>query len=279
MDAAAALKTMNLAPDLDHSKPEADARIAFVHRKLADGDIYFLDNRNDRDETVDASFRVTGKQPELWYAETGKSEAASYTIANGRTTVPLHLEPWGTVFVVFRHAAASMTRTLPKVAETTLATVDGPWPVSFQDGRGAPASITLDKLISWSDSADAGVKYFSGMGTYAKTIDASADWFRPGATIWLDLGDVKNLAEVSVNGTSLGVVWHAPYRVDVTRVLKPGKNEIAVKVIDAWVNRLIGDQQPNATKYTFADITPYTAGSPLQASGLLGPVTVVKAGR
>jgi hypothetical protein len=279
MDAAAALKTMNLAPDFDHSKPEADARIAFVHRKLADGDIYFLDNRNDRDETVDASFRVTGKQPELWYAETGKSEAASYTIANGRTTVPLHLEPWGTVFVVFRHAAASTTRTLPKVAETTLATVDGPWPVSFQDGRGAPASITLDKLISWSDSADAGVKYFSGMGTYAKTIDASADWFRPGATIWLDLGDVKNLAEVSVNGTSLGVVWHAPYRVDVTRVLKPGKNEIAVKVINAWVNRLIGDQQPNATKYTFADITPYTAGSPLQASGLLGPVTVVSAGR
>ena len=111
---------------------------------------------------VDATFRVTGKAPELWHAETGKSEPASYTIANGRTTVPLHLEPWGTVFVVFRKPATAPTRTLPKVVETKLADVDGPWSVSFQPDRGAPASITLDKLISWTESADAGVKYFSG---------------------------------------------------------------------------------------------------------------------
>ena len=275
-DAASVLKALDVAPDFDHSKPESDTRIEFVHRKVADGDIYFLDNRNDRDETVDASFRVTGKAPELWHAETGKSELVSYAIADGRTTVPLHLEPWGTVFVVFHKPATMAARMVPAVEETRLTTVEGPWNVSFQEHRGAPASATLDKLTAWNDNADAGIKYFSGAGTYTKTILAAADWFKPGATIWIDLGDVKNLAEVSVNGVSLRVVWHAPYRVDVTKALKPGRNEISIKVVNAWVNRLIGDQQPNATKYTFADITPYTAGSPLQPSGLLGPVVVVR---
>ncbi len=137
--------------------------------------------------------------------------------------------------------------------------------------------ITLDTLASWSDNSDAGVKYFSGTGTYTKTIDAPASWFGKGAHVWIDLGDVKNLAEVSVNGKSLGIVWHAPYRVDATTALKPGTNELTIKVTNAWVNRLIGDQQPDATKkYTFADVKPYRASSPLLPSGLLGPVTVIQ---
>jgi len=275
LDAAAALQALDVAPDFDHTKPESDTRIEFVHRRVADGEIYFLDNRNDRDETVDASFRVTGKAPELWHAETGRSEPATYAIANGRTTLPLHLEPWGTVFVVFRNPAAAAARVQPNIVRTKLADVDGPWSVSFQAGRGAPASITLDRLMSWTESEEAGVKYFSGVGTYRKAIDAPADWFRAGG-VWLDLGDVKNLAEVSVNGVPLGVAWHAPYRVDVSKALKPGKNEVVVKVVNTWVNRLIGDQQPGATKYTYADIAPYKADSPLQPSGLLGPVTVVR---
>ncbi len=275
-DAAATLQAMKVQPDFDHSKPESDARIVFVHRKLEDGEIYFLDNRNNRDETVDVSFRVNGKLPELWHAETGKSEPVSYKIADGRTQIPLHLEPWGTVFVVFRKPVTAVARTVPAIVETQLATIDGAWNVSFQPNRGAPASITLDRLTSWSESADAGVKYFSGAGTYSKTIEASADWFKPGAAIWLDLGDVKNLAEVTVNGVHLGVVWHTPYRVDVSKALKPGRNEVTVKVVNAWVNRLIGDQQPGATKYTFADVTPYSADSPLQTSGLLGPVMLVR---
>jgi hypothetical protein len=159
------------------------------------------------------------------------------------------------------------------VVETQLATLDGSWNVSFQPGRGAPASVKLDKLASWSDSADKGVRYFSGSGTYTQTIQAAADWFKPGAKLWIDLGDVKNLAEVTVNGKPLGIVWHAPYRVDATRALKAGANEVTIKVINAWVNRLIGDQQPDAaTKYTFADVKPYKADSPLLPSGLLGPV-------
>jgi hypothetical protein len=272
-NAEAALKALSVAPDFEHTQPQSDTRILFVHRKLADADIYFLDNRNDRDETVDASFRVTGKAPELWYAETGKSGPTSYHIAGGRTTVPLHLEPWGTVFVVFLKPAKAESLNLPKPVETELTALEGPWDVSFQPGRGAPVSVKLDKLISWSDSQDKRVKYFSGAGTYTKTIQASADWFKNRARLWIDLGEVKNLAEVTVNGKSLGVVWHAPYRMDVTSTLKPGTNQVTIKVINAWVNRLIGDQQPDATtKYTFADVKPYKANSPLLPSGLIGPV-------
>ncbi|HEV2382567.1 MAG TPA: glycosyl hydrolase [Terriglobia bacterium] len=265
---------LNVTPDFDYTKPENETRILFAHRKLGNGDLYFVDNRNDRDETVKASFRVTGKAPELWHAETGKSEPVSYRMANGRTTVPLHLEPWGTVFVVFRKPTSETSRTLPKPTETQVATMDGPWHVSFQPGRGAPSSITLDALSSWSDNQDAGVKYFSGTGAYTKTLQAPADWFKKDAHLWIDLGDVKNLAEVTVNGKSLGIVWHAPFRVDATSALKPGANEVTIKVTNAWVNRLIGDQQPGATKYTFADVKPYKANSPLLPSGLLGPVQI-----
>jgi hypothetical protein len=98
-------------------------------------------------------------------------------------------------------------------------------------------------------------------------------WFENGAHVWIDLGDVKNLAEVTVNGKSLGTVWHTPYRVDATAALKPGKNELSIQVTNAWVNRLIGDQQPDASRqYTFTTVKPYHADSPLLSSGLLGPV-------
>ena len=272
-------KALNLGPDFDYAGPEGAGRLLFVHRRLGDGDVYFIDNRSDRDAAVDASFRVTGRVAELWHAETGASEPAGYRIADGRTTVPLRLEPWGTVFVVFRGTAAEASRTLPDAAETTLAAVGGPWTLSFQTGRGAPPSITLSTLSSWSDNPDAGVKYFSGTGAYEGTVDAPPSWFKPGEHLWIDLGVVKNLAEVTVNGVAMGTLWHPPYRVDVTGVLKPGPNTLAVRVTNAWVNRMIGDQQPGAAAtYTFADVKPYKADSPLLASGLLGPVQILSRG-
>jgi hypothetical protein len=273
---AEAMAKIKLSPDFDYTKPEADTDLLFVHREMPNADIYFVDNRSDRSESLNAMFRVTGKQPELWHAETGLSEPVSYTIADGNTTLPLKLEPWGTVFVVFRKPTKTMSAILPAPTETALTTVEGPWPVSFQAGRGAPATATLDNLTSWSENSDPGIRYFSGIGTYTKTIDAQASWFSQGAKLWIDLGDVKNLAEVAVNGKPVGIVWHAPYRVDVTSALRPGANEISIKVANAWVNRLIGDQQPNAEKITFTVIHPYKADSPLLTSGLLGPVVVIK---
>jgi len=274
---AEVLTTLQMTPDFEYGKPRRDTNLMFVHRRLADGDLYWVNNRNARVEILDASFRVTGKAPELWHANTGVTEPASYRIADGRTTVPLCLEPNDAVFVVFRRASAATSRTLPLQAETKLGTVQGSWDVAFQPDRGAPAKIRLDSLSSWSDNSDDGVKYFSGAGTYTKTIQAPAGWFKTGAKLWLDLGDVKNIAELSVNGRPLGILWKTPFRVDVTSALKPGANTLEIKVTNLWVNRLIGDQQPNVTKkYTYTAQQFYRADSLLLSSGLLGPVQFIR---
>jgi len=276
-NAGAALKALAVAPDFDAANSSNSQKIEFVHRQLADGDLYFVDNRGDNESTFDATFRIAGKTPELWYSETGKTAPAAFAIASGRTTVPLHLEPWGTVFVVFRRPAKETSHSLPKVSDTQLATVDGAWSLAFQPGRGAPPSISLDKLMPWNESTDKGVKYFSGIGTYTTTVQAAPEWFSKGASLWIDLGDVKNLAVVTVNGKDLGTVWHAPYRVDATSALKPGANEVVIKVVNTWVNRLIGDKQPDAaTKYTFSTWNTYKADTPLLPSGLIGPVAILQ---
>jgi hypothetical protein len=272
-----ALADLGVAPDFDYTKPQPDTSLFFVHRKISDGEIYWVDNTNRHVETLEASFRVNGKAPELWHADTGAIEPASYRIDGGRTIVPLRLEPNDAVFVVFRGSSTAPSRTVPQPVETSLTTVTGAWEVAFQANRGAPAKITLGELSSWADNSDAGVKYFSGTGTYAKTIQAPADWFRTGAKLWLDLGDVKNLAEVSVNGKELGILWKTPFRVDVTSALKPGANTLQIEVTNLWVNRLVGDQQPDAgKKYTYTAQQFYRADSPLLPSGLLGPVRVVR---
>jgi len=277
---ADALAAMHVAPDFTFTKSEDPTRLEFVHRKLPGADLYFVDNRSDKSVSADATFRVTGREPELWFAETGKSTAASFRIANNATTVPLRLEPWGTVFVVFRKPTKQTSHTLPAEKLSELLAVEGPWNVAFQVDRGAPASVTLDKLISWPESEEPGVRYFSGTATYTKTVDAKPDWIAKGKRIWIDLGEVRNLAEVEVNGKSLGVVWHTPYRVDITGAVKPGANQVVIRVTNAWVNRLIGDQQQGAaTKYTFTVVKPYKANSPLQPSGLIGPVTISSVGQ
>jgi hypothetical protein len=273
---AEVFSTLNLKPDFDYSKHGNDSNVEFVHRKLTNADIYFVDNRSDHSEAIDATFRVAGKEPELWYAETGTAKEASYKVADGRTTVPLQLEPWGTVFVVFRKPSSKTSRTVPAALDAKVTTISGPWKLSFQADRGAPNSVTLNELSDWSLSEDPGVKYFSGVGGYTVTLQASPDWFKKGAHYWIDLGDVRNLAAVTVNGKEVGEAWHGPYRVDVTSALKPGSNDITVKVVNAWVNRLIGDEQPGATRLAFADVKPYKANSPLLPSGLIGPVTVIR---
>ena len=272
-----AMRAIGVLPDFEYNKPPSETEVLFVHRKLADADIYYVDNRQDASLDLDATFRITGKEAELWHADTGLIEPASFRIDDERTSVPLHLDPWGTVFVVFRKPATTSSRTVPKTVDNSVATVEGSWDLSFQPDRGAPAHITLDKLSSWSDSSDEGVKYFSGTGTYTKTIQASPDWFNQNSRLSIDLGDVKNLAEVSVNGTSLGILWKPPYRVDVTNVLKPGTNKLEIKVTNPWVNRIIGDRQPNVTKtYTFTSPKYYRADSKLVPSGLLGPVQLIR---
>ncbi|HLG89578.1 MAG TPA: glycosyl hydrolase [Alphaproteobacteria bacterium] len=273
---ADALKALNVAPDFEPSKP--DAGLSFVHRAVEDGDIYYVDNRTDVPESLTAAFRVTGKEAELWHADTGAAEPASYKVEGDRTGVPLTLGPHETVFVVFRKPTTLAERRLPAASETTLAEIEGPWTVSFDKGPCAPKPATFDRLVSWSDSADAQTKYFSGTATYRKTLNVPREWLK-GDRVLLDLGSVKNLASVSVNGKSIGMAWKAPFRLDATTVLRPGDNALSVQVTDLWVNRLIGDQQP-APKEKCAYADPqfaYRADSPLVPAGLLGLVRILRA--
>ncbi len=152
--------------------------------------------------------------------------------------------------------------------------------LSFQKDRGAPSQATFDKLESYTENTDAGIKYFSGTATYTKTITADKAWFTKEAELWLNLGDVKNLAEVMVNGKSLGITWKKPFRINVTNALKPGQNKLEIKVTNLWVNRLIGDVQPGVTnKITYTTMPFYQANSKLLPSGLLGPVQIMQVNR
>jgi hypothetical protein len=287
--ADAALATLAMPPDLDYAMSGPERPIAFVHRGLSDGDIYFLNNRSERDASVDVTLRVTGRTPELWHPETGQTERVSYIIQNGRTTIPVHLEPWGTEFVVFRQPAISDAVILPIAKESPLATLDGPWQVTFEKDRGAPSSTIFRTLTSWSDNADEGIKYFSGTATYTKILNASTAWFKQGASLIIDLGDARDLAGVTVNGKTLGVLWHQPYRFEATRALHAGANTIQIEVTNLWVNRMIGDARPNANgqyasvvdhPLTFSEEKAthhaYLPDAPLRPAGLLGAVVLVQ---
>lgn len=268
------MRALNIAPDFSYDNK--NVKLLYVHRKAADRDIYWVNSRSNTGENVEAVFRVAGKVPELWHAETGKTEPVSYAIANGMTKVDLHLQPNDAVFVVFRNHAAKTALTLPAKQEKQLMTIEGSWKISFQKDRGAPATAIFDKLVSYTENSDAGIKYFSGTATYSKTITADKKWFANKIALWLDLGDVKNLAEIIVNGKSLGIAWKKPFRVDVSHALKAGDNKLEIKVTNLWVNRLIGDAQPGVIhKITYTTMPFYQANSKLLPSGLLGPVRIV----
>jgi hypothetical protein len=279
------LNAEHIARDFEYGAA-LNTGLSWIHRHTSDADIYFVANRSDRSFDTEARFRVSGKEAELWHPDTGETEPAGYTIADGRTIVPLRLAERESVFVVFRRPAASPTRVLPRMIGTTLATVNDPWTLSFPPNLGAPPNIQVAQLESWTANADPGVKYFSGTATYTKNVQAPLAWFHPGAKVMLDLGTVKDLAEVSINGKAMGILWKAPYQVDATGALKPGPNRLEIKVTNEWTNRLIGDRLGPTDKRVLASSGPAPGGrgggggfglanqTPIE-SGLIGPVTVI----
>lgn len=265
-----ALKTLNVSEDVIISGNSA--KILYVHRQTPTQDIYWLNNRSENSNDATISFRAMGKIPELWNAQTGKAEKVSYTIKNGRTIIPLHFESWDAYFIVFSGKATVTAYTKPVRSEKTVLSITTPWKVAFQANHGAPATATFDKLISWSDHTEAGIKYFSGTASYQNTFNLPA--VAKGAQYILDLGEVKNLAEVLVNGKNLGIIWKKPFKVDISSALKMGANTVEIKVTNLWVNRLIGDAQPETKKITFTTMPFYQANASLLPSGLLGPVVL-----
>jgi beta-galactosidase/beta-glucuronidase len=148
--------------------------------------------------------------------------------------------------------------------------------VKFQAGRGAPEQAVFNELTRWDENDDPGIRYFSGTASYSRTVNVPGEWLLDNQELWLDLGEVKNLAEVLVNGQSVGIAWKTPFRVNISKAIHAGENQLVVKVTNLWVNRLIGDQQPGVTDpVTYTTEAFYRADSPLLPSGLLGPVKII----
>ncbi len=275
---AEVLSENRFTPDLMAEHSEG---IRYVHRNLGDIDIYWINKPSDKYLDTELSFRITGRKAQIWHPDDGRIEDASYRFENGRTVVNLSLVPDDAVFVVFAGEADPEGFTLPRPVRTVLATVEGPWELSFQQGRGAPESAVFDELKSWTESADFGIRYFSGVAEYTTSFhlgDFRGDAGEAGSPerLLLDLGKVGNLAEVYVNGEYCGTAWKEPFTVDVGGALSPGGNELRIRVANLWVNRLIGDEQPDCPeKITLTDARHYSADTPLLPAGLMGPVQVV----
>ena len=303
----------SLSPDFQSG---AD-NVWYIHRKLKEGESYFVAYQEDQAKDLSLSFRVAGMVPEIWNPVTGeKVVVANYTDDGTITTLSIKMDSFGSRFVVFRsgdtkNAVAKLTQDGQPVlldgnglrftvwvngtyaaefadgatAEATVAnipaleTVPQGWTVSFQAARGAPeGAIAFDQLISWTERPEEGIKYFSGTATYEKSVHISAERLQEDRRVWLDLGQVEQLAEVTVNGTSLGVLWKEPFKVDITDVVNPGANHVQVKVTNCWKNRILGDWKvPSDQKITWTLYPFYhdDKEAPLMESGLLGPVRLL----
>jgi hypothetical protein len=270
------LSDLEVEPEFEYSATKPETIMRFVHRTLGDGDIYWINTSEKENSRAKVSFRISGKEPEVWNPLDGSISPATYAMKKGRTEVTLNMDPEDAVFVVFRKPTNRRSRLVPEAEESELATIAGAWEVRFQPGRGAPEKAVFNELSPWNENKNPGIRYFSGTAEYIKTIDIPEAWISENSKLWLDLGDVKNLAEVAVNGKSMGTVWKKPFRMDVSGALKPAKNRLSVRITNLWVNRLIGDRQPGVTDpLTYTTQEFYRADSPLLPSGLLGPVRIV----
>ncbi len=273
---AETLESLKIAKDFDYARG-LDAGVSWIHRRTADADIYYVVNATDEARDFDTRFRVSGREAELWHPDTGKSEHTDCRMTGDRTIVPLHLAERESVFVVFRKVAGDPAPAPIARILTPLATLDENWELSFPEKLGAPAGIHVDQLGPWTMKADSGIKFFSGTATYTRTLQAPAAWFQDDAALVLDLGRVGDVAEVFVNGQSLGILWKAPWQLDVSGALKPGENRLQIKVTNEWTNRLLGDRGLPPEKKILPDPGPAPGGrepppQPLPESGLMGPV-------
>ena len=342
------LAEMNVLPDFEFTGTHPDAALDYIHRTTNDQEIYFVSNRfgqmafndfeyryqtnlPDRYEQMECSFRVTGKVPELWNPITGeRKEILTYREENGRTIVPLHFEPEGSKFIVFKsadkiahiteirkdgksvfpefvfktkpHEYINFRRNGAKV--TAEIQEPGTYEVSWSDGRkdqfqskikndqielsgdwnirfdpkwGGPEDVISGQLKSWTEFDNSGIRYYSGTATYTKSFKLNHQDLKE-HTLLLDLGNVKEMASVKINGTQLQVLWCAPFRFNITPFVQEGNNELEVEVVNMWPNRLIGDSKlPVSQRLTKTNIVKFEdpdAEQYLRASGLMGPVNI-----
>jgi hypothetical protein len=269
------LSELNVVPDWETRNADAPP-LMVLHRSLPEGEIYFLSSRVHHASHADVAFRVTGRLPEQWDANSGTRKPLAFDTGKGVTIVPVSFDPDGSALIVFRERSGLLSRDVPRPAATPILQLDSGWTLSFQGGRGAPQRPIAATTGSWTDSSVPGVRYFSGTGTYSRSFDLVRSRLAHGHRVVLELGEVDDLAEVVVNGVRLGILWKRPYTLDITDAVKAGRNRIEVRVTNLWVNRLIGDAQPGAIKIAHVAEPVYRADAPLRASGLLGPVRLLE---
>lgn len=290
-----------------------DHYLDYIHRATADEDIYFVSNSAMTPELNRCRFRAGGDRvPSFWNAQDGSvTPCLEYETKDGFTHLNLELPPASSMFVVFAkgetrdHLDATGKRahldvvsmdgtnvtamvwrpgTYPFRSVSGLEGqivvkqvppdqfIEGPWQITFPKDRGAPESITMESLIDWTKFPDPRVRHFSGAATYrSKFILDSTP-----RSLVLDLGSVKEVAIVRVNGKEAGVLWKEPYRLDIAPLVRQGENQLEITVVNTWNNRIVGDLRSASERPITRTnlVNKFNANSPLLPSGLLGPVSL-----
>ena len=265
----------DLGIDPDFASDDPDLPLQFIHLILPDSEFYFVSNQGDKAISFDGMFRVAGKAPELWNPLTCEvRDLAQYSSLTKGTKIPLKLEPFESSFIVFRKdAPAERTTGTNFPSKQIVETISSPWTVAFQEGRGGPQEpVTFDELTDWTSSSDLGIKYFSGTATYSNPFKVKKI---PSTPVYIDLGKVMVMAKVWINGSYAGGVWTAPYRLNISELIKKGENTVKIEVVNNWRNRIIGEKNlSEKDRFTFLTTTSLKKDSELQSSGLLGPVEI-----
>lgn len=269
-DVGAVLRQLGVEEDLRGVNRE---QFPWTHRSAAEGEIYFISHQGDDSVTTNFSFRVSGRQPEVWDAVTGERRVLPrFRERDGRTEVALEFAPRQSWLVVFRHPgkpAAGSGENFPRF--TRLKELDGSWLVRFDPKWGAPAETVFPSLVDWTSRPEPGIRYYSGTAIYRQSFDAPPG----GGRMYLSLGTVHSMARVRLNGTDLGLVWCAPWRVEITRAVQARDNRLEIEVVNTWNNRMVGDfRLPANERRTWTPVPRIKATTKLLPAGLIGPVTL-----
>ena len=271
MPLAESLRSKGILPDV--ILPD---RWAYVHRETDKEDIYWIRNFSGAPASSQILLRGGKGQPRVLDPATGKVRLVNAsTTPDKYRSLTLDMEENDALFVVIgKSQDAPVQVKTPK--KKPIMALEGPWSLSFESGLGAPATMVFDRLMSYTESSDPSIRYYSGTVSYRKEFTLEQKHLKKILSFELDLGSVKELAHVYVNGHDAGVVWKTPFRLEIpAEYLQKGVNTLEIKVINLWTNRLIGDLQPGVTKkWTYTSFNFYTPDSPLLPSGLLGPVTL-----
>ncbi|WP_083273078.1 glycosyl hydrolase [Alteromonas confluentis] len=264
------IKEAGVIPDFRYAGKHDDTTLFFVHRQTNSEEIYYYTNRKNREEPVTLSFNVSGKKPYHYNAVTGAVTALNSKVKDGLTVIEKTMAPYESGYVVFGDSPAKVSSVASTFSKSK--TLKDEWQVTFQKDRGAPAKATLS-AGNWAESDDTGIRYFSGTASYTQSFNI--DKAMQGKPVQLHIEDVRDVVEVVVNGQVVNTLWKPPFDVDVSDYLKAGENTVTLNITNLWVNRLIGDAQPDVKqKYTFTTLPAYVPDAPLRPSGLLGDVSL-----